>query len=207
VENGQFGFDTFVMPCAGGEGATVNNSVVAGVATKDFYIGSPEFTHYGTNFTEFNDPKPSVLKLLRDSGQIPSRSWAYTAGAFYTPKKTFGSLLFGGYDTSRFVSNNLTSGLGHDISRDILVGVQSVRSGAANILDQGIIAYIDSTIPHIWLPIQARQNFERAFDLTWDLEVELYLVNDTLHSSLSVDNPTINFTNWIFRQWRLYRGD
>jgi Eukaryotic aspartyl protease len=192
--NGRFGFDSVVMSYGGGEGATVNNSVVAGIATKDFYIGTIGLTPHGTNFTDFNDPKPSILKLLRDSGKIASRSWAYTAGAFYTPKKTFGSLLFGGYDTSRFVPNNLTIGLGQDISRDILVGVQSISIGEVDLLDQGIIAYIDSTIPHIWLPIQTCENFERAFGLAWDPDLELYLVNDTLHSNLLADNPTIKFT-------------
>jgi Eukaryotic aspartyl protease len=192
--NGRFGFDSLVMSYGGGEGAIVNNSVVAGIATKDFYIGTLGLTPHGTNFTDFNDPKPSILTILRRAGQIPSRSWAYTAGAFYTPKKTFGSLLFGGYDTSRFVPNNLTIGLGQDISRDILVGVQSIRSGEVNFLDQGIIAYIDSTIPHIWLPIRACENFEREFELTWDSDLELYLVNDTLHSNLLANNPTITLT-------------
>ncbi|KAF7507689.1 hypothetical protein GJ744_010242 [Endocarpon pusillum] len=192
--NGRFGFDSLVMSYAGGGGAIVNNSVVAGIATKDFYLGTLGMTPHGTNFTDFNDPKPSILTILRSGGQIASRSWAYTAGAFYTPKKTFGSLLFGGYDTSRFVPNNLTIGLGQDISRDILVGVQAIRNGEVNLLDQGIIAYIDSTIPHIWLPIQVCESFERAFNLTWDSDLELYLVNDTLHSNLLAENPTITFT-------------
>jgi Eukaryotic aspartyl protease len=192
--NGRFGSDSFVMSYGGGGGATVHDSVVAGIATKDFYIGTLGLTPYGTNFTDYNHPKPSILKLLRDGGQIPSRSWAYTAGAFYTPKKTFGSLLFGGYDTSRFVPNDLTIGLSQDITRDILVGVQSIKSGQSNLLDRGIIAYIDSTIPHIWLPVQACQNFERAFGLTWDSATELYLVNDTLHSNLLAANPTITLT-------------
>ena len=182
------------MSYGSGGGATVNHSVVAGIATKDFYIGTLGLTPHGTNFTDFNNPQPSILKLLRDSGQILSRSWAYTAGAFYTPKKTFGSLLFGGYDTSRFILNNLTIGLGPDISRDILVGVQSIISGEVNLLDQGIIAYIDSTIPHIWLPIQACQKFEHAFGLTWNPELDIYLINDTVHSKLVADNPTITFT-------------
>jgi Eukaryotic aspartyl protease len=192
--NGRFGFDSLVLSYRGGGGATVNNSVVAGIATKDFYMGTLGLTPYGTNFTDFNDPKPSILKLLRDSGQIASTSWAYTAGAFYSPKKTFGSLLLGGYDSSRFVPNNLTIGLGQDISRNILVGVQSIRHGEASLLDQAIIAYIDSTIPHIWLPVQVCQNFERAFGLTWDPELELYLVNDTLHANLLADNPTVTLT-------------
>lgn len=192
--NGRFGFDSLVMSYGGGQGAIVNNSVVAGIATKDFYIGTLGLTPHGTNFTDFNDPKPSILTILRHKGQIPGRSWAYTAGAFYTPKKTFGSLLFGGYDTSRFIPNNLTIGLGQDISRDILVGVQSIRNGEVDFLDQGIVAYIDSTIPHIWLPIQACENFKREFNLIWDSDLELYLVNDTLHSNLLADNPIITFT-------------
>lgn len=178
----------------GGDGVTINKSVIAGIKTEDLYIGTLGLTPYGTNFTDFNDPKPSILKLLRDNEQIPSRSWAYTAGAYYTPKKTFGSLVFGGYDTSRFVPNDLTIGLSPDISRDILVGVQSIKADEADLLDQGLITYIDSTIPHIWLPISACQKFERVFGLTWAPQLERYLVNETLHSTLVADNTTITFT-------------
>lgn len=192
--NGEFGFDILTLSYNGGGGATINHSVVAGIATKDFYLGTLGLTPYGTNFTDFNHPEPSILKLLRDSGQISSRSWAYTAGAYYTPKKTFGSLLFGGYDTSRFVPNNLTIGLSQDISRDTLVGIQSIKKGDEQLLDRDIIVYIDTTIPHIWLPTQVCENFERIFGLVWNPKVGLYLVNETLHSTLLVDNPTITFT-------------
>lgn len=190
---GRFGYDSFIMSL-GGDGVTINKSVIAGIKTEDLYIGTLGLTPYGTNFTDFNDPKPSILKLLRDNEQIPSRSWAYTAGAYYTPKKTFGSLIFGGYDTSRFVPNDLTIGLSPDISRDILVGVQSIKADEADLLDQGLITYIDSTIPHIWLPISACQKFERVFGLTWAPQLERYLVNETLHSKLVADNTTITFT-------------
>lgn len=121
-------------------------------------------------------------------------SWACTAGAYYTPKQTYGSLTFGGYDASRFTANNLSITRGLDISRDLLVGVQSITSGTDELLPEGIIAMIDSTIAQIWLPPQACLRFEEVFGLVWDESVQLYLVNDTLHDNLVANNPVVTFT-------------
>jgi hypothetical protein len=52
---------------------------------------------------------------------------------------------------------------------------------------------VDSTLPYIWLPEDACKAFEDAFGLVWDEKTELYLVNDTLHNSLSKLNPTFTF--------------
>jgi hypothetical protein len=100
-------------------------------------------------------------------------SWAYTAGAYYTRKQNYGSLTFGGYDASRFSSNNLSITRGLDISRDLLVGIQSIASGTNELLPEGIIAMIDSTIAQIWLPLQACLRFEEVFGLVWDEGVQL----------------------------------
>ena len=192
--NGAFGYDNLVLSYPGGGGPTVNHSVVATVATKDFFLGTMGLTPWGTNFTNLNDPKPSILSLMRDSGQIPSRSWSYTAGAYYTQSKVFGSLIFGGYDTSRFVPNDLTIFRGADISRDLLVGLQAIDSGSTSLLPEPIIAYIDSTVSFIYLPEAACQRFEEAFGLVYDNETDLYTVNDTLHKKLQSENPSVVFS-------------
>ena len=60
-------------------------------------------------------------------------------------------------------------------------------------LTTGILSLIDSTVPHIWLPLSACEIFEHAFGLTYDNNTNLYLVNSTIHSRLLVLNPTVTF--------------
>ena len=113
-------------------------------------------------------------------------------------KGFFGSLTFGGYDLSRQIPNNVTFDLAPDISRDLVVGLQTITSTAANgsaitLLPNGILTFIDSTFPYIYLPLESCQEFERAFDLTWNETALLYLVNDTLHESLIARNANFTF--------------
>ena len=192
--NGQFAFDQIKLGGNGAGGPGLNNTVLGGIATKDFFIGTMGLTPWGVNFTDFNNPVPSLLTSLRNASYITSNSWAYTAGGHYSPKQTFGSLTFGGYDASRFVPNTLTLTRGEDVARDLLVGVQTITSGTDSLLPEGVVAMIDSTAAQIWLPNEACQRFEEVFGLVWDESVELYLVNDTLHQKLVDEDPSITFT-------------
>lgn len=88
---------------------------------------------------------------------------------------------------------------GTDISRDLTVELQSITMTSAQgtqapLLSKAIFTFIDSTIPHIWLPLDACQKFEQAFGLTWNSTTELYLVNDTLHKKLLSQNASVTFT-------------
>ena len=121
-----------------------------------------------------------------------------SADNFIGLKGVFGSLTFGGYDASRFVPNNVSFSLAPDDSRDIVVGLQSITAKNANgsttsLLPSPILTFIDSTVPYIYLPLEACQLFENAFGLVWNATLELYLVNDTLHESLLAKNPTFTF--------------
>ena len=81
-DNGHYGYDTLGLGVQA-SGVTVDDSVVAGVATKDFFLGNLGLTPRPVNFTQFNDPKPSLLTNLRNRNQIPSLSYGYSAGAKY----------------------------------------------------------------------------------------------------------------------------
>ena len=94
--------------------------------------------------------------------------------------------------------NNVTFNLAPDISRDLVVDLHSITSTATNgsaisLLPNSVLTFIDSTIPFIYLPHEACQAFETAFDLTYDRTTRLYAINDTLHESLSARNPTFTF--------------
>ncbi|MCJ1240938.1 hypothetical protein MMC14_008942 [Varicellaria rhodocarpa] len=147
------------------------------------------------NFTDFNEPQPSMLKTLKNASLISSTSWAYTAGAFYQEPKVFGSLTLGGYDTNRFTPNNMTIPFGADESRDLLVGIQAITSDTTDIplLSTGVYAFIDSLVPQIWLPLNACTAFEQAFNLTWDNSSQLYLLTNDQHESLLGLNANLTF--------------
>lgn len=63
-----------------------------------------------------------------------------------------------------------------------------------DLLPTAILSFIDSTVPQIWLPIDACQEFERAFGISYDNGTGLYLVNDTLHDSLVARDASLTFT-------------
>lgn len=89
--------------------------------------------------------------------------------------------------------------MAEDISRDLVVGLQSITYSDANhrdaiLMADGVLAFVDSMVPHLWLPMSACTAFEKAFGLQYDSKVERYLVNDTLHENLLRQNASIAFT-------------
>ena len=142
-----------------------------------------------------------MLTNLKNDSLIPSLSWAYTAGAYYLEPKVFGSLTLGGMDSSRFVPNNVTIPFGADVSRDLLVGIQSIVSDTSvashpsnvSLLSTGIYAFIDSSVSHMWLPLETCKAFEQAFNLTWDNNTELYLLTEEQHENLLRLNANVTF--------------
>ena len=85
-----------------------------------------------------------------------------------------------------------------DNSRDLVVGLQSISYTDAtttnkSLLRTGILTYIDSSIPHVWLPIDACHAFEDSFGLQWNSTIDRYLVNHTHHSQLQAQNASVSF--------------
>ena len=80
--------------------------------------------------------------------------------------------------------------------RDIVVGIQGISTEKSPDMlpDGGILAFVDSSVPHIWLPPTACQAFEKAFGLTYDNDSERYIVSASTHNRLKNDNASITFT-------------
>lgn len=113
--------------------------------------------------------------------------------------RAFGSLTFGGQDTSLTTPANpgISLPFSEDVSRDLVISIQKITSSGASpsaLLPQPIYAYVDSTVPFIYLPQAACTAFEHAFNLTWDTQAELYLLTDSAHSALKAQNPNVTFT-------------
>jgi hypothetical protein len=195
--NGYYGFDTINPGLPGSGLPTVQNQVIAGIGTNDFWLGSLGLSPYSFNFTDFSEPQPSLLSTFFNQSLIPSLSWSYTAGAYYKSPPVLGSLTLGGYDSTRFTPNNVSFPFGADFSRDLLVRLRSITYdtfGSPPLLVSGIDIFLDSMVSQMWLPVEVCQQFEQAFNLTWNATAELYIIDETTHSALLAKNPTFTFT-------------
>ena len=184
----------------GSGGPTLNNQVIAGIVTDNFYIGMFGVNPKPTNYTSIEGYRQdSYVTSLKKQNFIPSISFGYTAGAPYRLKKVLGSLTLGGYDASRFIPNPHYFTFAPDNSRDLVVGIQSItfesqNGTTSNLLPSGILAYIDSTVPYIYLPLEACKAFEKAFNLNYNATTQLYPVSDSQHADLIAQNASITFT-------------
>ncbi|KAI4212168.1 MAG: hypothetical protein LQ351_005037 [Letrouitia transgressa] len=197
---GLFGNETLALGLPGSGGPTLEKQIIAGIGNEAFYLGMFGVNPKRTNYTGIADEgQASIMTSLKDQNLIPSISFGYTAGAQYRLKKVLGSLTLGGYDQSRFIPNDMSFSFAPDTDRDLVIGIQKIVSTdkdgkSHNLLPSGINAYIDSTVPEIWLPLEACKAFEDAFGLTYDAENEFYPVSDNLHNKLLDRNASISFT-------------
>ncbi|KAI4123841.1 MAG: hypothetical protein LQ347_005995 [Umbilicaria vellea] len=193
-------------------GPTLKNQAIGGLVAKDFYLGMLGLNPRPTNFTTGADASASLMTSLKAQNLIPSMSLGYTAGNNYRKLRhrsasflvaantladtVFGSLTLGGYDNTRFTPNNVSFDFADNTYRDIVVGIQGISTGQSPDMlpDGGILAFVDSSVPHIWLPRTACQAFEKAFGLTYDDESGRYIVSRSTHTKLLNDNATITFT-------------
>ncbi|KAI1773345.1 acid protease [Hypoxylon cercidicola] len=179
-------------------GPKLDNQTVAVIATAyPFYLGIFGLNNQPVNFTSLgNYSSPSFLTTLKDQHIIPSLSWSYTAGARYRLKQVYGQLILSGYDTSRFRENSASFTMADDITRDLVVVLQSISysgSTSTTLLSDPINIYIDSTDPNLWLPDSVCDAFEQAFGLTIDSDSGLYLVNDSQHTQLLNSDAQVTF--------------
>lgn len=137
------------------------------------------------------------MQLLKNESAIPSLSYSYNAGAPYRLNKALGSLILGGYDTSAYQDTNQTYKFFSDQSRDLSIGIKSISTNASadnTVLQSDLISmFIDSSVAEIYLPLDACKAFEKAFGLTYNTTLEMYLVSDSLHKKLTSENPTVTF--------------
>ena len=88
--------------------------------------------------------------------------------------------------------------LSKDLSRDLVVSVASIsfsdRTGETRTLSSDpYLAFIDATVPDIWLPEEVCSNFEDAFGLIYNSTINRYLVSEILHHILQKQNASVSF--------------
>ncbi|TVY13584.1 hypothetical protein LARI1_G008652 [Lachnellula arida] len=191
--NGVYGYDNVSL---GDSLPALDDQIVGGITTKDFFLGLLGVNPAATNFPYMTSPVPSYLSSLKAQNLIPSLSYAYTAGNQYRFNKALGSLTLGGYDASLFVPNELTVALGS--TSDLTINVNKITMSSKNenktLGSTSFSASIDSTVPYLYLPDEVCQQFEDAFGIVYDTASGLYLVNDTLHTQLLSEAADITFT-------------
>ncbi|KAL8822060.1 MAG: hypothetical protein Q9191_007197 [Dirinaria sp. TL-2023a] len=196
-DSGQFGYDQMSIRTEEGGNVTLDQQVLAAVLTKDFFVGSLGLSQLPINFTQPFDSRPSFISNLKNQSLIPSSSYGFTAGASYRNNAT-ASLTLGGYDSSRFIPNDVSFGLGTNLARQLVVGLEKISYSDSHdtdkaLLTEGILTLVDSTVPTIWLPIAACHAFEQALGIVYDPVHNLYLVNDTVHDHMVKQNASVTF--------------
>ncbi len=198
-DGGLYGLEKVGLQLQQSGGLALEDQVVAGIATKNFYLGLFGLGPKPSNFTNYDNPMSSYMWNLKDKQMIPSLSYGYTAGAAYKMPQRYASLTLGGYDTSRFIDSGKTFPFNEDDSIVLSLGIQKITAmntllGTRSLLDSAIFSVIDSTLPYIWLPRESCDSFAEAFGLIFDDETNLYLVNDTIHEQLRSLNPSVTFS-------------
>ena len=208
--SGNYGFDTISLPSSDGE-VTLDSQVLATIATPQFWLGNLGISPMQIDYN--GTAQASLITSLNSTNKIPSLSYGYTAGASYrewhalslslpililAESNTTASLTLGGYDQSRFTPNDLSFTFSSDPGRDLVVGIQSISFSGSDVEGTPLLptpsyAMIDSTIPDIWLPLDACTAFEKAFRITWDPIHLKYLVNETIHETLLKENASVTF--------------
>lgn len=106
------------------------------------------------------------------------------------------TLTFGGFDSSKFESANGISIPMNQTYNTLPVGLKAIHmnnAADASLLPNEIQAMVETTTPHIWLPLEACSLFEKAFGIVYNSTVNRYLVNETLHRRLQSENPSVSF--------------
>lgn len=78
------------------------------------------------------------------------------------------------------------------------MGIQAITStyfngSVSSLLPSPTLAFIDSTVPYMYLPENACKTFEAVLGLDWNQKNNLYFVDDALRQRLSDLNPQFTF--------------
>ncbi|KAF1839976.1 acid protease [Cucurbitaria berberidis CBS 394.84] len=192
--NAVYGYDTIGPSTSGAiDVSTLEKHAIAAYATPDFWLGQLGLSMFALNISDTNQPH-SFLSRLKEEGYIPSLSFGYQAGAPYRFTKVPGSLILGGYDRARRSNDTLLV----PSTEDTIIGLQSVTAAfkngtVADLLNTGILAVLETSVPELWLPPSVCDSFASALDLTYHEASDRYVLTDTVHRRLQDTSPSFNF--------------
>lgn len=203
-----FGTTWVGLNMASNKSITFSDQYVSNYIGNEFWLGIfgldiGELKLGASEMTFFNSLASSDTQDMN----IPSQSYGFTAGAWY--RKTLGNMVFGGYDRTRIselqrTSINMTStsnntllagvtSIGYRAKQTTGAGGSSLTLSPGSTTPETFLAIIDSTIPYLVLPNKICDRFAERFQLTYNNQLGLYLVNETAHDYNTQQNATVSF--------------
>ena len=79
-----FGFDDISIEVSGASASTIPHQVVAKVGDPRYWLASFGLYPAATNFSATEGSQPSAMQTMKSNNLIPSLSYGYTAGAYYS---------------------------------------------------------------------------------------------------------------------------
>ncbi|KAK4450043.1 aspartic peptidase domain-containing protein [Podospora aff. communis PSN243] len=214
--NGDYGLDmiSFYDPRTQSNNQ-YDKTLIAAINETDYYQG---FIGVGVNHGRFknNLTLPFISQMAQAYGTIPSHSYGYTAGAYYRPagsssaRGTPASLVFGGFDKTRFEPHDTTfaldpthraprvrlRGITADVtsSDKVINGNWTSTSQSLVAMNDSITAMIDTSTPYLWLPTEVCDRFAAALNLTWREDLGVYLYSDVNLYNRFREEQSLSFT-------------
>ncbi|KAF1817156.1 acid protease, partial [Eremomyces bilateralis CBS 781.70] len=199
----RFANDSISLSSDTGNDVTLDSQVIAAFVTNKTLLGTLGL-YWGHN-TFGRVSVGSMFSTIPNSTTSfrPSLSYGYTAGAVYSPPKFLGSLVIGGYDSSRFDPSPYSYEL-DKTTKEMRLSVQSIKAvykSGSDALDLSRESYelerhtvlLDSTLPYMFLPRSICDRFEEVLGLTYDNRTGLYLMDEANRSKHRDLNTTIQF--------------
>ncbi|KAF2281134.1 acid protease [Westerdykella ornata] len=198
--NGTYGWINIGLGPSSPSSSVLEKQIVVGNAQQEFFMGS-----FGLGIGAVKtagEAQSPFLDNFAYNNQTPSRSFGYTAGAFYRNRGTPGNLVLGGYDRSR-IGGGISIPMVSNQNYTLLVGVQSVEYHPDRDVDANdfsltsdtpaFLAAIDSTLPYLWLPDALCDQFADKFQLQYDDRRNMYTVNQSAINYNRQQNATVTF--------------
>lgn len=204
--NGAWGSTNVGLGAASRQSITIQHQYVATYYFNDFFMGSLGLCAGAVSLNGASGPA-FLSGLAAVTTKVPSSSYGFTAGASYRNggNGVTGNMVFGGYDRSRLVTEQVVIiTMPNKQNNTLIVGVNSilyqpdpnVQQGVTSLTNPkngGFSAIIDSTLPYLVLPDDICDRFVEKFNLGFDKNTGLYTINSTAHDLNKQQNATVRF--------------
>ena len=192
----RFGNDTVILGGSSPTQLNLTQHLVGAFGVTDFYLGLLGLAPGSIDLAGFKTQKPSAIEALVDEKKIPSKSYAYSAGAKYANRP--GSLTLGGYDMSQIGSAKTSFTLAANDPRPLKAQLKSVLgqrtlNGTMALLTTPIQVVIDTALPYMWLPRNACDTIAAAYGLVYQSDNQFYMADPTFRRQLLGKQPTLTF--------------
>jgi hypothetical protein len=176
----------------------LGGQLLAGYASSIPFLGLLGLSGFQSYPLNGSDPYNSTLQTLKNNSAVSGLTWGYTAGAKYRNPESYGSLTFGGFDSSLVdMDNALTDvdfppgprGKGNELT----LSIKGIAIGDTTAESTDMVALLDTMVPDLWLPKTVCDLFEDKFGLEWNETWEMYLVNDTQRYRLQNESTSVSF--------------